>query len=493
MSFIDIKDFSFNGEALRGFVIKEINGESIEVTDIVVKFQTNRAIVFDIVINFPINVINETKTIKGSYYKYDFFATVNKIEKIRTNFKFLRYRIIIDLIEFSAKNIFFVTSEQKFDLEIIPTNNLASYLEEINNRDLFIFEYISYDEYDKKYRFLIELNSLMYKTPILIEKLYFYKEDILNTVFQSQYISEGIIKNLNENYFIYFNSNFNPNLQKYLDNYLKLKSKDDLVNILLSQYLIYDVFLGKEKYNLNDISGYIDLFDGIFKKIDGQYIEQEFICKECYKKRIQKDTSLEAKIEKILDCIEPELKKYEIDKGKVLSKTLSDFRHMVRHQKPYKKFDLEKLIDFSKGVLRLYVIKHILKMSSDDYDIDKILSDFNIYPLVQHKYKYKNDEIVIYNTDLIVNHESWNSYLLDILEEDNQLKDLQPKVFIYDETFRQELRKIYIDDKDDIGNALKLSEILIYKNQIIQNEKNVYKISLTYDELMKKLDLLKRE
>lgn len=42
--------FSFNDETLRGFVIEEINDEKIEINDIEVKFQINRAIVFDIVI-----------------------------------------------------------------------------------------------------------------------------------------------------------------------------------------------------------------------------------------------------------------------------------------------------------------------------------------------------------------------------------------------------------------------------------------------------------
>ena len=39
--------FSFNDETLRGFVIEELNDEKIEISDIEVKFQTNRAIVFD--------------------------------------------------------------------------------------------------------------------------------------------------------------------------------------------------------------------------------------------------------------------------------------------------------------------------------------------------------------------------------------------------------------------------------------------------------------
>ena len=130
-------------------------------------------------------------------------------------------------------------------------------------------------------------------------------------------------------------------------------------------------------------------------------------------------------------------------------------------------------------------------MSSDDYNIYRILYDFNIYPLVKHKYKYKEEDIIFYNTNL--NNENWelseNSYIFSILKTDENFKDGKTDEFFYDKTFTKELKKIYIDDKDEIGNALKLSDILIYKNKIIQNEKNIYKISLSYEEVIKKLGL----
>lgn len=488
-------EISFNGESLRGFVIEEINDEKIEINDIEVKFQINRAIVFDIVTDTNYIDKNELKTIKGRFYSYKFFATIfsatHKASNVGSSYLFFRYIIVIDLIEFSRKNIFFIQSEKKFDLKIIPTENMINFQKRVNKKDLLDFTNITYDEYDKKYKYLLDLYSFVYKTPVLIEKLFFYQKDISNIIFQSQELSEDILNELSENYNMLFNIHFNPNLEKYLDNYLELKKQDDLLNMLLNLYLISDLFSGKKQYNLNDISGFIDLFDGIFKKIDGKFIEKEFICKECDNKKKQKDTSLEAKIDSILGILEPELIKYEVDKDKKLSKTLSNFRHMIRHQKPYKEFDLEKLLKFSKGVLRLYVIKHILEMSSDDYDINQILSDFNIYPLVQHKYKYKEEEIIFYNTN--INNENWElseiSLIFSILKTDENFKESQVGDFIYDKTFTKELKKIYIDNKDEIGNALKLSDILIYKNKIIQNEKNIYKISLSYDELIKKLGL----
>ena len=483
--------FSFNDETLRGFVIEELNDEKIEISDIEVKFQINRAIVFDIVIDRNDIDKNELKTIKGRFYKYNFFATIYEVENIGSNYPFFRYRLLVNSIEFSNKNIFFIQSEEKFDLEIIPTKNMIDFQERIDKKDLFVFKNITCEDYNKKYRYLLELNSFIYKTPILIEKLFFYQKNISNIVFQSQNINKDILNKLNQDFYLVLNSHFNANLEKYLDNFLELKKQDDLLNMLLNLYLISDLFSGKKQYNLNDISGFIDLFDGIFKKIDGKFIEKEFICKECDKKRKQNDTSLEAKIDYILDFLEPELKKYEIDIDKNLTKALSSFRNMIRHQKPYEKFDLEKLIIFSESVLRLYVIKHILKMSSDDYNIYRILYDFNIYPLVKHKYKYKEEDIIFYNTNL--NNENWelseNSYIFSILKTDENFKDGKTDEFFYDKTFTKELKKIYINDKDEIGNALKFSEILIYKNKIIQNEKNIYKISLSYEEVIKKLGL----
>ena len=489
-------EISFNGESLRGFVIEEINDEKIEINDIEVKFQINRAIVFDIVIDRNDIDKNELKTIKGRFYSYKFFATIfsatHKASNVGSSYLFFRYIIVIDLIEFSRKNIFFIQSEKKFDLKIIPTENMINFQKRVNKKDLLDFTNITYDEYDKKYKYLLDLYSFVYKTPVLIEKLFFYQKDISNIIFQSQELSEDILNELSENYNMLFNIHFNPNLEKYLDNYLELKKQDDLLNMLLNLYLISDLFSGKKQYNLNDISGFIDLFDGIFKKIDGKKEKLNRKCKQCnFENRFEKEYSLKFKIDYILYYLEPELIKYEIDKDKNLSETLSNFRNMIRHQNPYKKFDLEKLIIFSEGVLRLYVIKHILEMSSDDYDINQILSDFNIYPLVQHKYKYKEEEIIFYNTNL--NNENWklseNSYIFSILKTDESLKDSQAEDFIYVENFTKELKKIYIDDKDEIGNALKLSDILIYKNKIIQNEKNIYKISLSYEEVIKKLGL----
>lgn len=489
-------EISFNGESLRGFVIEEINDEKIEISDIEVKFQTNRAIVFDIVTDTNYIDKNELKTIKGRFYSYKFFATIfsatHKASNVGSSYLFFRYIIVIDLMEFSNKNIFFIQSEKKFDLKIIPTENMINFQKRVNKKDLLDFTNITYDEYDKKYKYLLDLYSFVYKTPVLIEKLFFYQKDISNIIFQSQELSEDILNELSENYNMLFNIHFNPNLEKYLDNYLELKKQDDLLNMLLNLYLISDLFSGKKQYNLNDISGFIDLFDGIFKKIDGKKEKLNRKCKQCnFENRFEKEYSLKFKIDYILYYLEPELIKYEIDKDKNLSETLSNFRNMIRHQNPYKKFDLEKLIIFSEGVLRLYVIKHILEMSSDDYDIYKILSDFNIYPLVQHKYKYKNDEIIFYNTN--INNENWElseiSLIFSILKTDENFKESQVGDFIYDKTFTKELKKIYIDNKDEIKHALDFSNILIYKNQIIQNEKTIHQISLTYDELIKKLGL----
>ena len=127
-------EISFNGESLRGFVIEEINDEKIEINDIEVKFQINRAIVFDIVIDRNDIDKNELKTIKGRFYKYNFFATIYEVENIGSSYPFFRHSLVIDLIEFSNKNIFFMQSEEKFDLEIIPTKNMIDFQERIDKK-----------------------------------------------------------------------------------------------------------------------------------------------------------------------------------------------------------------------------------------------------------------------------------------------------------------------------------------------------------------------
>ena len=481
-------NFLFNDEILRGFVIEELNDEKIEINDIEVKFQINRAIVFDIVIDRNDIDKNELKTIKGRFYKYNFFATIYEVENIGSNYPFFRYRLLVNSIEFSNKNIFFMQSEEKFDLEIIPTKNMIDFQERIDKKDLFVFKNITCEDYNKKYRYLLELNSFIYKTPVLIEKLFFYQKNISNIVFQSQNINKDILNQLSEKFYLLLNSHFNANLEKYLNNYLDLKKQDDLVNMLLNIYLISDIFSGKYQYNLNDISGYIDLFDGIYVDVK---IKNEKLNDSKNQREKLSNHKMSLKIDYILDFLEPELKKYEIDKDKDLAKALSSFRNMVRHQNPYKKFDLQKIMDFSVGVLRLYVIKHILNMNLEDYNIYRILSNFNIYPLVQHKYKYKEDEIIFYNTDINIKNGEFLeiSHILSILKTDENFKDGKTDDFFYDKTFTKELKKIYIDDKDEIGNALKFSEILIYKNKIIQNEKISHRISLSYEELIKKLGL----
>ena len=141
--------FSFNDETLRGFVIEELNDEKIEISDIEVKFQINRAIVFDIVIDRNDIDKNELKTIKGRFYKYNFFATIYEVENIGSNYPFFRYSLVIDLIEFSNKNIFFMQSEEKFDLEIITTKNMIDFQERIDKKDLFVFKNITCEDYNK--------------------------------------------------------------------------------------------------------------------------------------------------------------------------------------------------------------------------------------------------------------------------------------------------------------------------------------------------------
>ena len=42
-------------------------------------------------------------------------------------------------------------SEEKFDLEIIPTKNMIDFQERIDKKDLFVFKNITCEDYNKKY------------------------------------------------------------------------------------------------------------------------------------------------------------------------------------------------------------------------------------------------------------------------------------------------------------------------------------------------------
>ena len=497
MSYIDVDKFSFDDEKLRGFIITNVDDSKINITDVQVTFQKNRAIVFNIVIDDvkAIKYLNKesVKIIKGVYYHYSFIATVVSSQDIGMHSPFFTYNIIIDLINFSKDETFFINSKEKYNLEITPTQNMLKYMDRRKQDDLFKFENITFNDYNFKYRHLLELNSLIYNTPILIENVIIKNETTKNILFQSQNVNDDLINKLSENYPLLKNSHFTCSLDKYLDRYIEFKNTLNTLDLLLKIYFISDIFNGKEYYHLHDISGCIDLFDGIFYKLDG---EKENITRHCKSKNCQqkysfdKEYSLSYKINFILNKLEPELKKYKLDNDETQAKILSDFRNMIRHQLPFKEYDLNKLYTFSRGVLKLYIIKYILKIDKEDYNLNRLLSDFNIYPLVKHRYKYLNNEIIIYNTKL-------DNYGNKILSENTTyyqtlisyplFSKAKPDDFIYDDSFVKEIKKIYIDNNDKIRRALKFFGIITMDKSILQSNDEIYYLDIEYDELMNNL------
>ncbi|MBL0687166.1 MAG: hypothetical protein JJV94_05015 [Sulfurospirillum sp.] len=498
MSYLDVNKFSFDDESLRGFTLSDIDELKTNITDVKVVFQKNRAIVFNIVID-DVNTIKylnkeSVKIIKGSYYHYSFIATVESSKHAGVHPPFFTCNIVIDLIDFSKDETFFINSDEKYNLEIIPTKNMIKYMDRIKQDNLFKFENIDFNDYNLKYRHLLKLNSLIYNTPILIEKVIIKNETTINILFESQNVNEYQISKLLENYPILKNYHFTCNLDKYLDNFVEFTSSQNTLDLLLKVYFLSDVFNGKEDYHLNDISGFIDLFDGVFYKLDGK---KENVTRHCKSKNCEteysfdKEYSLGHKINFILDKLEPELKKYKLDTDETQAKILSSFRNMTRHQLLFKKYDLNKLYTFSMGLLKLYIIKYILKIDKKDYNLNSLLSDFNIYPLVKHKYKYLNHEIIIYNTKLdnygnkILNE---NSTYYQTLISNPLFNKAKPTDFIYDDSFVKEIKKIYIDNNDEIRSALIFFGIITMDKSILQNNDNPYYLDITYDELMNNLN-----
>ncbi|MCK5110966.1 MAG: hypothetical protein KAQ94_05545 [Arcobacteraceae bacterium] len=489
MSYLDVKKFKFNDIPLRGFNLFSIDNIEKHITDVEVKFQKNRAIVFTIIVDdtFVIEYLNknELKLIKGKYYHYSFIATINSMKNTGFHFPFYSFDIIVDLIEFYKNNTNFISSKENYNLEIIPTKNMIKYLERRKQKDLLKFDDITFNDYNLKYRYLIELNSFIYNTPILIEKIFLKYKKHTNILFQSQYINNETEKDLSEIYPFFQHGHFNCSLDKYLDKFIEFKKSNYTLDLLLKIYFIDDIFRGKKDYHLNDISGLIDLFDGIFIKL--KELENIEITKKI---RYEK---FDNKIQYVLNSINNELNKYIIDNNETLKDCLQNFRHMIRHQKEFKEYNLNKLYDFSKGILKLYIIKNILKIDNNDYDINRVLKDFNIYPLVKHIYKYFDKEIVIYNTELNnYGHQvlTENTTYFQILKEQDIFKNSKPEDFIYDDSKTIELKKIYIAEEDRVKRSLIFFGIITIDKVILQSQKySVPYLHIKYDELLSNLGI----
>lgn len=494
MSFMKINEFDFNNKQLRGFIITKINNIKTEINDINVKFQENRAIVFNIRTQNSeiIKDIYKIKCISGKYYHYTFKATINSIIKADIHFPFYSFDIIVDLIEFSKNNHFLINSEKKFNIEIIPTKNMSEALNHIDEEKLFTINNVNFNEYNQKIRYLLELNTLIYSIPILIQKVIMQNENSHNYLFQSQILNANKLYRIDKNFQIYIRNRYIFNINNYLDSFIIFNNSKKLLNQLLKIYFITDIYIAKEEYNLNDISGYIDLFDGIFYELGGEKEEKTLKCKniKCSNTTsFQKELSLKQKIEFIIEKLEPKLKLFEFEENKTSAQILSNFRNMVRHQKEFEQYDLEKLLEFSKGILKLYINKYILNISTSDYDIDKVLKDFDIHSLIMHKYIYNNEEIIIYDTHISrINRDfTDNTISFQIIKSNEKFKNSRPSDFIYDKTFTREIKKIHIDKQDKILQGLIFWGIIINNNEIIQSDKTHYPINLTYNELMNKL------
>ena len=187
MSYINIEDFKFNNTKLRGFSIISIDNINCNITDIEVVLQKNRAIVLNIIINNTslIKYLNTEaiSIIRGKYYHYSFIATIDHIKNTGFHSPFFNYNIVVDSIEFSKSNNFFLTSNKKWGIEIIPTENFLQYLERRKSRNILKFNNVSLNSYNNRYRLLLDLYSIIHNTPILIEKIYLTNNTQYNSLF----------------------------------------------------------------------------------------------------------------------------------------------------------------------------------------------------------------------------------------------------------------------------------------------------------------------
>ncbi len=549
MNFFNIeKEIDFNDNVLN-CTIDEVDNKKISIFNVELKFQKNRTIIFTIYSNESI-LRNKINNIKGTYFNYVFFATI--LESGNNDLSILsnQYIYIVDLIEFNKNDNFFINSEIKSNINIIPSKNFSDYIDDeikrktykdekqleellkekdinqinfskdrefissknikslpinsyiindyvidikILNKDeelanLFNFNDITYEEYNSKLKYIMELYSLIYNTPILIEKVFINKA----VIYQSQSLDTKLINRISDKNSFFSNNHFTISLYKYLDVFLSFKNSDNIVDILLKEYFINEIFNGKNTVNLNDISGLIDLFDGVYYSLDGKIENQTKQCKKCHHtNNFTKEYTLKYKIEYVIDKLEPELKKYKIDNNDT-AEFLSKFRNSIRHQlNQYLEIfqdhsRKQKIYDFSYKILKLYIIKQILKIDSCDYNLYRVLSDFNIYPLVKHVYKYFDKSIIIYNTQIKENY--MNKVLTDnttyflTLKQNDEFKNAKAEDFTYDDKQTKELKRIYIDKEDKLNNSILFNGIIVYNNQIIKSDK-YHNFIGTYEDL----------
>lgn len=93
--------------------------------------------------------------------------------------------------------------------------------------------------------------------------------------------------------------------------------------------------------------------------------------------------TLDKKIIFVLDCLENKERNHVIKDKEAFSKYLQQFRNMVRHQKTYKQFDLEKIYIFSKKVLKLYIFKYIIKIDDSKYNANMLYDELDIFRLIE--------------------------------------------------------------------------------------------------------------
>ena len=436
MNILDLKEeINFNDNVLTCQII-EINTQKVSLNNVFLKFQKNRTIIFKIFSDNELKSDNITK-IKGTYFDYSFYAIVRE-DSNNIFHKFDNvYIFLVDIIEFSKNSPEFINSNKHFNIEIIPSQNFKDYIEEqidykrfldehklrkylenknidnendivatkllsennikefipniyktdehtfyinILNRDeeltsLFKLKDITYNGYITKYKYIMELYSLIFDTPILIEKIFINYSTYNDILFQSEYIDEQNIEILSKNIKYFSNCRIDLNLYEYLNNYIDFRNKVSTTNILLQLYFITDITNGKKSHNLNDISGFIDLFDGLFVELNellGNKITSSL-----------KNITLDKKIIFVLDYLENKERNHLIKDKEAFSKYLQQFRNMVRHQKPYKQFDLEKIYVFSKKVLKLYIFKYIIKIDDSKYNSNMLYDELDIFRLIE--------------------------------------------------------------------------------------------------------------
>ncbi len=345
-------------------LINSIDGENIIQTEAKLKSQIGGTLIM-----LPSNndiIDNKAQKIRGLYGKCYFEANISKT--LTANYPETK---ILDYIYFTYQDSLFL-DDDVIEIDISTNDIYTKYLKRYNYPKVIKTTWL---DFQNKYIYYCEMLTIIHQVAIIPKLIHIKANKKEAILFQSH-----IYKDEKETFTTKFRAidnsfvAYNPNI--YLENYVDYKIRSNTFNILLYTYLYDYVITKKKDYYLNDIAGFIDLFDAMFYNVGGQINKMSHTCCCCgYSKKYKTEHAMKVKIKYISNKLN-----FKIDKNTI--EILTKFRNTIRHprNKSLNFIDIDKVISYCGNMVYVYFMKCVLKIESDDFD-------YNCYICKQKKLK----------------------------------------------------------------------------------------------------------